>query len=43
MPCTNNIDPEEYIDDEALSLEMRKLIDQENKQILYCPIRKKLK
>ena len=34
MPCTNDIGSEEYIDDEALPLEMRRLIDQESKQIL---------
>ena len=34
MPCTNDNDSEKYMDDEALPLEMRRLIDQENKQIL---------
>ena len=34
MPCTDDTDFEEYMDDEALPLEMRRLINQENKQIL---------
>ena len=36
MPCTddNDNDFEEYMDDETLPLEMRRLIDQESKQIL---------
>ena len=34
MLCTNDTDSEEYMDDEALPLEMRRLIDQESKQIL---------
>ena len=41
MPCTNDTDFEEYMDDEALPIEMGRLIDRENKQIL--PIKKKLK
>ena len=32
--CTNEIDSEEYVDDETLPLEMMRLIDNENKQIL---------
>ena len=31
IPCTDDNDSEEYMDDEALPLEMRRLIDQENK------------
>ena len=34
MSCTNDIVFEEYMNDEASPLEMRRLIDQENKQIL---------
>ena len=34
MPCTSDNDSEEYMDDETLPLKMRRLIDQENKQIL---------
>ena len=34
MSYTNDNDSEEYIDDETLPLEMRRLIDQESKQIL---------
>ena len=34
MPCINDTNFEEYMDDEALTLEMRRLIDQENKWIL---------
>ena len=34
MPCIDDTDFEEYMDDEALPFEMRRLIDQENKQIL---------
>ena len=34
MSCTDDIDSDECIDNEALPLEMRRLIDQENKQIL---------
>ena len=32
--CTSEIDSEEYVDDETLSLEMMRLIDNENTQIL---------
>ena len=35
MPCSDDTDSKEYMDDEALSLEVRRLIDQENKQILH--------
>ena len=31
MSCTNDTNFEEYMNDEALPLEMRRLIDQENK------------
>ena len=31
MPCTNDNDSKEYMDDETLPLEMRRLIDQESK------------
>ena len=41
MPCTDDIGFEEYMDDEALPFEMRRLNDQESKQ--YCPIKKKSK
>ena len=34
MSCTDDNDSEEYMDDETLPLEMRRLIDQKNKQIL---------
>ena len=34
MSCANDIDSEEYMDDETLPLEMRRLIDQESKQML---------
>ena len=34
MSYTDDNDSKEYIDDETLPLEMRRLIDQENKQIL---------
>ena len=34
MSCNNENDSEEDIDDETSPLEMRRLIDQENKQIL---------
>ena len=34
MSCTDENDFEEDMDDETLPLEMRRLIDQENKQIL---------
>ena len=34
MSCTDDIDSDECIDNEALPLEMRRLIDQENKLIL---------
>ena len=34
MPCTDDIDSKECMDDEALPIEMRRLIDQENKKIL---------
>ena len=34
MLCTNNNDSEEYMDDETLPFQMRRLIDQESKQIL---------
>ena len=34
MSCTDDTDSEEYMDDEALPFEMRRLIDQESKQIL---------
>ena len=34
MPCTNNNDSKEYMNDETLSLEIRRLINQESKQIL---------
>ena len=33
MLCTDDTDSEEYMEDEALPFEMRRLIDQENKQI----------
>ena len=41
MPCTGDNDFEEYMDDETLPLEMKRLIDQESKQIL--PHKKKSK
>ena len=31
MPCTNDIGSKEYMNDKALPLEMRRLINQENK------------
>ena len=34
MPCTDDTDFKDYMDNEALPLEMWRLIDQENKQIL---------
>ena len=34
IPCIDDNDFEEYMDDETLPLEMRRLIDQETKQIL---------
>ena len=34
MPCIDYNDSREFMDDETLALEMRRLIDQENKQIL---------
>ena len=34
MSCIDDTDFEEYMDDEAFSIEIRRLIDQENKQIL---------
>ena len=34
MSCTDDNDFEEYMDDETLPLDMRRLIDQESKQIL---------
>ena len=34
MSCTDDTNFEEYMDNEALPLEMRRLSDQENKQIL---------
>ena len=34
MQCTDDNDSEEYMDNETLPLEMKRLIDQENKQIL---------
>ena len=34
MPCTDDTDFEEYMNDVALPLEMKRLTDQENKQIL---------
>ena len=41
MPCTGDNDFKEYMDDETLPLEMKRLIDQESKQIL--PHKKKSK
>ena len=37
IPCTDDTDSKKYMDDEALPLEMRRSIDQENKQILLHP------
>ena len=34
MPCADDNEFEQYMDDKALLLEMRRLIDQKNKQIL---------
>ena len=34
MPCNDDNDSEEFTNDETLPLKMRRLIDQENKQIL---------